>query len=53
VAGILATVHAQLHRGSVILMHDGGGDRSESVQALRVLLRQLPRMGFRVVLPHA
>ncbi|WP_349426281.1 bifunctional polysaccharide deacetylase/glycosyltransferase family 2 protein [Microbacterium sp. LWS13-1.2] len=34
--------------GSVILMHDGGGDRSQSVAALDQLLTQLDDRGYRV-----
>jgi peptidoglycan/xylan/chitin deacetylase (PgdA/CDA1 family)/sulfur carrier protein ThiS len=48
---ILRHVYAELRPGGVILMHDGGGDRSESVSALRILLRKLPRMGYHFVLP--
>ncbi|HET7530943.1 MAG TPA: polysaccharide deacetylase family protein [Mycobacteriales bacterium] len=53
VPSILATIHAELHNGGVILMHDGGGDRSQTVRALRLLLRLLPARGFRFVLPPA
>jgi len=53
VASILATVRAQLHNGGVMLLHDGGGDRSQTLSALAVLLQRLPAMGFRFVLPPA
>lgn len=33
--------------GSVILMHDGGGDRSQTVRALPVVIETLARRGFR------
>ncbi len=33
--------------GSVILMHDGGGDRSQTVQALEVVLRELSARGYK------
>ena len=36
-------------RGGVILMHDGGGDRSQTVRALRILVPELRRRGFRFV----
>ncbi len=36
-------------RGGVILMHDGGGDRSETVAALRRLVPELRARGFRFV----
>lgn len=35
-----------LHDGSIILMHDGGGDRSQTVAALPKLLRELHRRGY-------
>jgi cellulose synthase/poly-beta-1,6-N-acetylglucosamine synthase-like glycosyltransferase/peptidoglycan/xylan/chitin deacetylase (PgdA/CDA1 family) len=36
-------------RGGVILMHDGGGDRSETVAALRRLVPELRSRGFQFV----
>ena len=33
--------------GAVILMHDGGGERSQTVQALDVVLRELSARGFK------
>jgi cellulose synthase/poly-beta-1,6-N-acetylglucosamine synthase-like glycosyltransferase/peptidoglycan/xylan/chitin deacetylase (PgdA/CDA1 family) len=36
-------------RGGVILMHDGGGDRSETVAALERLVPELRARGFRFV----
>jgi cellulose synthase/poly-beta-1,6-N-acetylglucosamine synthase-like glycosyltransferase/peptidoglycan/xylan/chitin deacetylase (PgdA/CDA1 family) len=36
-------------KGGVILMHDGGGDRSETVAALRRLIPELRAKGFRFV----
>ncbi|MGH3926047.1 MAG: polysaccharide deacetylase family protein, partial [Pseudonocardiaceae bacterium] len=47
VSAILATVDRDLRPGGVILMHDSRGDRSQSVAALRILLRDLPRQGYR------
>ena len=35
--------------GGVILMHDGGGDRSETVAALKRLVPRLKRRGFKFV----
>lgn len=52
-ASILQTVYQQVRPGGVILMHDGGGDRSQSVAALSELLRTLPAMGYSFVLPSA
>ncbi len=36
-------------RGSIILMHDGGGDRSATVAALPALIRSLRARGFNIV----
>ena len=36
-------------RGSVILMHDGGGDRSATVAALPVLIQTLRSHGYQIV----
>ncbi|MGD8967379.1 MAG: polysaccharide deacetylase family protein [Anaerolineae bacterium] len=33
--------------GAVGLMHDGGGDRSQTVEALKTILRQLSKEGYR------
>ena len=37
---------ANVHSGSVILMHDGGGNRSQTVAALPTILRTLKARGF-------
>ncbi|SDU92892.1 Polysaccharide deacetylase [Microlunatus sagamiharensis] len=50
---IVRRVVAKLHPGAVVLMHDGGGDRSESVEALRFLLDAVTAAGWVPVLaPH-
>ncbi len=36
-------------RGSIILLHDGGGDRSATVAALPVLIEELRAKGFEIV----
>ena len=36
-------------RGSVILMHDGGGDRSATIAALPVLIQTLREHGYQIV----
>jgi peptidoglycan/xylan/chitin deacetylase (PgdA/CDA1 family) len=46
---ILATVARELRPGAIILLHDGGGDRSQTVAALPALLRQLHARGYRAV----
>lgn len=35
--------------GNVVLMHDGGGDRSETVEALKAALPQLKAQGYKFV----
>jgi len=36
-------------RGNAVLLHDGGGDRSRTVDALRILIPELKREGYRFV----
>ena len=36
-------------RGSIILMHDGGGDRSVTVAALPLLIDTLRAKGYKIV----
>ncbi|MGA2339890.1 MAG: glycosyltransferase [Terracidiphilus sp.] len=56
-AEIIASVLAQLQtmkakpqfRGSIVLMHDGGGDRSQTVAALGPLIDALRARGYTVV----
>lgn len=38
-----------LHPGTVILMHDGGGDRSQDVEALPILIERLQAEGYELV----
>ena len=45
------TVLDELRPGGVILLHDGGGDRAQTLALLRMLLDRLPKMGYRFVLP--
>ncbi len=33
--------------GAIVLMHDGGGDRSQSAEALEIVLRELSARGFK------
>jgi peptidoglycan/xylan/chitin deacetylase (PgdA/CDA1 family) len=46
VAAILANVRRELRPGGIILMHDGGGDRTETCAALRQLLPWLIQNGY-------
>jgi peptidoglycan/xylan/chitin deacetylase (PgdA/CDA1 family) len=48
---ILRTVREELRPGGVILLHDGGGNRSQTVRALRILLHKLRKQGYHFVLP--
>jgi peptidoglycan/xylan/chitin deacetylase (PgdA/CDA1 family) len=41
VESIINNVLSHTHPGSIILMHDGGGDRSQTVQALHTILPNL------------
>ncbi|MGA7462741.1 MAG: glycosyltransferase [Candidatus Korobacteraceae bacterium] len=39
----------QVRCGNVILFHDGGGDRSQTVKALAIILDELKQRGYQVV----
>ena len=43
---ILARIEAKVGPGAVILMHDGGGDRSQTVAMLKQLIDDLKKRGF-------
>ncbi len=49
---ILARVKTQRPRGRVVLLHDGGGDRSHTVAALEPLIDYLERRGDQIVPLH-
>lgn len=46
---IVANSLAGVQPGSIILMHDGGGDRSQDVEALPQIIEQLQAQGYRLV----
>lgn len=46
---IINTAVSQAHNGAIILMHDGGGNRSETVAALPTIITALQQRGFRFV----
>jgi peptidoglycan/xylan/chitin deacetylase (PgdA/CDA1 family) len=48
---IIRNILANTRPGSIILEHDGGGNRSETVAALRVVIPALLREGYRFVTP--
>ncbi|WP_238331973.1 polysaccharide deacetylase family protein [Kribbella jejuensis] len=45
-AAIVQRVLKNVHSGSVILMHDGGGNRSQTVAALPTILKALKAQGY-------
>ncbi|MFJ8128047.1 polysaccharide deacetylase family protein [Streptomyces hydrogenans] len=50
-AAIVATVKGELSNGPTILFHDGGGDRSQTVTALRQVLPWLKQQGHTFSFP--
>ena len=46
---IVARVMAAVKPGSIVLMHDGGGDRSQTVAAVPLIISNLRRRGYRIV----
>jgi peptidoglycan-N-acetylglucosamine deacetylase len=46
---ILETTLSEAHKGNVILLHDAGGDRSATVEALPEIITQLRRRGYEFV----
>jgi peptidoglycan/xylan/chitin deacetylase (PgdA/CDA1 family) len=52
-AVITARILAQLRPGAVILMHDGGGDRSQTVAQLAGLIDHLRALGYTFAVPQA
>ena len=46
---IVSRTLAGVHPGAVVLMHDGGGDRSQTVAAVKVLIGKLRARHYRLV----
>jgi peptidoglycan/xylan/chitin deacetylase (PgdA/CDA1 family) len=46
---IIQNVLKSVHNGSIILLHDGGGNRSETVAALPTIITRLAQRGFQFV----
>ncbi len=46
---IVKSILAKARNGSIILMHDSGGDRSQTVAALSIIIEKLKEKGFRLV----
>jgi peptidoglycan/xylan/chitin deacetylase (PgdA/CDA1 family) len=51
VASIVANIMRNTRSGSIILEHDGGGDRSETVAALKIVIPRLLDEGYHFVTP--
>jgi peptidoglycan/xylan/chitin deacetylase (PgdA/CDA1 family) len=51
VAAIVQDILRTTRAGSIILEHDGGGDRSQTVAALKIVLPRLQGEGFRFGVP--
>jgi peptidoglycan/xylan/chitin deacetylase (PgdA/CDA1 family) len=49
---ILVRTLARLRPGGVLLLHDGGGDRSQTFAALAQLLKLLPRLHYTYAVPQ-
>ncbi|HKH22480.1 MAG TPA: polysaccharide deacetylase family protein, partial [Solirubrobacterales bacterium] len=49
VAAIASGVIHHAHNGSIVVMHDGGGDRSQTVAALPAILSHFRHRGYRFV----
>jgi peptidoglycan/xylan/chitin deacetylase (PgdA/CDA1 family) len=48
---ILHTLLSELRAGRIVLLHDGGGDRLQTLKAVSWMLRELPRRGYSFQLP--
>ncbi|MDX6507206.1 MAG: peptidoglycan-N-acetylglucosamine deacetylase [Gaiellaceae bacterium] len=49
VTAIVSRVMRGIAPGGIVLMHDGGGDRSQTVAALPLIVRRLRARGYRLV----
>ncbi len=49
VDAIVLRILSFARKGTILLMHDGGGDRSQTVAALPIIIRALEKRGFRFV----
>jgi len=46
---IISRVRSEADNGAIILLHDGGGDRSQTLAALPIIIKALYKRGFRFV----
>ncbi len=51
VSEIVRTIMRTTKKGSIILEHDGGGDRSQTVAALKIVIPRLIDEGYQFVIP--
>lgn len=51
VLAIVANVVSHAEPGAIVLLHDGGGDRANTVAALPIIIDQLRAAGYQFVLP--
>lgn len=49
---IISNIEKHVKAGSLILMHDGGGDRSETVSALKKIIPELKAEGYKFGFPQ-
>lgn len=49
VSHIVDAVISRLNRGEIVLMHDSGGDRRQTVEAVKILLEKLGRRKYECV----
>jgi peptidoglycan/xylan/chitin deacetylase (PgdA/CDA1 family) len=49
VSTIVSRTLAAVRPGAIVLMHDGGGDRSQTVAAVEILIRKLRKRGYQLV----
>jgi peptidoglycan/xylan/chitin deacetylase (PgdA/CDA1 family) len=49
VDAIVKNVVSAVHPGAIVLMHDGGGDRSQTIGAVERIVPELRRQGYRFV----
>jgi peptidoglycan-N-acetylglucosamine deacetylase len=46
---ILETTRKHIKNGSILIFHDGFGDRSQTIEAVRILVNELHTQGYRLV----
>jgi chitin deacetylase len=47
--GLIESVLKEAKPGGIVLMHDGGGDRQTTVQALPSIISKLKQRGYKLV----